>query len=105
MLTRFMEMCAEASQKFCPQKKQGNQKAKSIIRERRMLMSRSVKINKQLAAKPTEGKRHKLNSETVEIKKKLLKSYKDERLAMEDKAVSAVKKNSNLFFLYVNEFC
>ena len=103
MLDRFLEISAKASEKFCPKKKQAGKK-KRIPRIRRNLMRRRTKINKQLASGPVDSKRQKLNQEAKDIEKKLQESYRNERSAMEHRAVAAVKKNSKYFYSYVRKF-
>ena len=67
-------------------------------------MRRRTKINKQLASGPVDSKRQKLNQEAKDIEKKLQESYRNERSAMEHRAVAAVKKNSKYFYSYVRKF-
>ena len=105
MVLRFYELCATSSKKFCPERKNSASKKRNRIpRYRRNLMRRRSKVNKQLASQPSDTKRQKLRLEAREIEKKLQKSYKDEKLEMENKAVSAIKKNSKYFFSYVRKF-
>ena len=104
MLERFTAICAESSQKHCPERKKASKKQNRVPRLRRNLMRRRTKINKQLAANPSDNKRQKLVSESIEIEKRLQVSYKNERSAAEHHAVASIKKNSKYFYSYVRKY-
>ena len=66
-------------------------------------MRRRTKVNKQLASDPSDTRRQKLCAEACDTERKLQKSYREEKSAMEHKAVSAIRKNSKYFFTYVKK--
>ena len=105
MFEKFIDICATSSQKFCPEKKSAKSGSKNKIpRYRRNLMRRRGKVNKQLAASPSENKREKLLLENREIELKLQESYKNERSAAEHHAVKSIKKNSKYFYSYAKKY-
>ena len=104
MMHKFLEICTTTAQ-FVPVRQHTKRpKSHRISRPRRILMRRRTKVNKQLAGKPSEAKRHRLVEEARSIEKKLQESYWTETSSMEHKAVSAIKRNPKYFFNYARKF-
>ena len=104
MMAELMETCADISQKHVPHRKTARKKHSNIPRNRRILMRRRCKVNKQLCSVTNEHRKEKLLTESRDIEKKLQESYRNERNAMEHKAVNAIKRNSKYFFSYAKKF-
>ena len=104
MMKTFTQICLHAAQKHVPKRKLKHKNVSKIPRDRKILMRRRSTINKHLANKPSDARREKLQKESAEIERKLQASYKSERHAMEEKAVSAIKKNQKYFFTYARKF-
>jgi hypothetical protein len=105
MLSKFVRVCYDISKDYVPCKKRCEAGNKSKIpRERRNLMRRRCRINRQLHKAITDARRQKLREEAKDIEKKLKRSYDNDRATNEHKAVSAIKKNIKYFFSYAKKF-
>ena len=94
----FENHCIERTYEHVP-KKLGKPtgKKRRIPRDRRILMRRRTKVDKQILNNPL---REKLKEERLEIERKILDSHKNERKRKEDKAIAACKNNRKFFFSY-----
>ena len=104
MLKCFLEICTKCAVKFVPVRKSTEKKASHIPRDRRILMRRRTKVNKQLTCVTSEARRARLTAESRDIEKKLQASYRSQKADMEHKAVQSIKKNSKYFFSYARKF-
>ena len=93
----FISICQTISTQHVPQKRSSAQSRKSKIpRERRILMRRRTKVNKQLAKHQPSSKRKELIDELVDIELKLQDSYSRSTSAQEQKAVEEIKRSRSL---------
>ena len=94
----FQDHCVKKTYEHVP-KKVGKPtgKKRRIPRDRRILMRRRAKVDKQILNNPL---REKLKEERIEIERKILDSHKNERKRKEDKAIAACKNNRKFFFSY-----
>ena len=100
----FVTTCENIAKLHVPLKRSAAPKRKSKIpRDRRILMRRRTKINKQLAKHQPPSKQQLIN-EFVDIKLKFQDSYARSNTAQEQKAIEAIKKNPKYFFTYVKKF-
>ena len=106
MLQRFIQICYDISREHVPLKKRSDRRTvtSNIPRERKNLMRRRCRINKQLKKTKSLPRRNKLCEEAREIEKKLKHSYDKDRDRNEHKAVTAIKKNAKYFFNYAKKF-
>ena len=102
----FVSTCENIAAQNVPLKRSAVQSGKPRVpRERRILMRRRTKVNKQLAKHQPPSKRRELVDELVDIELKLQESYKRSSTAQEQKAIAAIKRNPKYFFTYVKKFC
>ena len=107
MLDRFLNICYSYSNKVVPRKARANKRGKKgskIPRDRYNLMRTRRRVNTQLLKTQSEAKRTKLKIQARDIEKALQSSYRNSRDYKEEKAVSAIKTNSNFFFSYAKSF-
>ena len=94
----FQDHCIEKTYEQVPKKLgKPSGKKRRIPRDRRILMRRKTKVDKQILNNPL---REKLKEERLEIERKILASHKNERKRKEDKAIAACKNNRKFFFSY-----
>lgn len=93
----------EICRKHVPPRKQNRLKTSKIVRYRNSLTKRRRKLKKQIASTTSETKISKINTELLEIEKKLQKSFRESSASMEHKAVNAIKANSKYFYSYVKK--
>ena len=104
MMNRFLEVCVSISKDHVPLRRNRKGTSKSNIpRDRKNFMRRHFRINKQLAKSICGNKSNRLKKELVDIEKTLKKSYENDRKYSENKAVTAIKKNSKYFFNYAKK--
>ena len=105
MLRRYIEVCTSVAKECVPLKKGTRRnKTNGIPRDRKNLMRRRSRINKQIQRATSDTRKTKLKKEVVDIEKMLKKSYDNDRQTNESKAVSAIKKNPKYFFSYAKKF-
>ena len=101
MMETLLLVCYTIAKEIVPKKKRcETRKQSSIPRERRNLMRRRARINKQLAGNINANKRCHLEKESIDIEKKLQASYRNEKKERETRACEAIKVNSKYFFSY-----
>ena len=101
MVKVFLEVCYDISKEFVPKKTRcSRNKQSKIPRERKNLMRRRARLNKQLSRNIKTSKRERLNKESIDIEYKLQNSYRREKKERETKACDAIKSNSKFFFSY-----
>ena len=104
MLEIILSVCYNIVKDMVPKKvKRRNQKSR-IPRERKNLMRRRARINRQLANKINSSKRHRLEKECIDIEMKLQSSYRNESKEREKRACEAIKVNSKYFFSYAKTY-
>ena len=97
-ITSFQDHCVKKTYEYVPKKVgKPSGKKRRIPRDRRILMRRRAKVDKQIWKHPL---REKLKEERAEIERKILASHKNERKRKEDKAIEACKNNPKYFFSY-----
>ena len=94
----------QSVQHNAPKKKLGQSNKRSIPRDRKILMRRRKKVVKQFATAQSPSRKNKLDSELVDIEKKLQDSYKRSNDYQEQKAIDAIKWNPKYLFSYVKKF-
>ena len=81
-----------------------NKSSSFIPRDRRILFRRRKRKLKAIkTCSPNSSRYASLKSELMDIEKKLITSYKTERLAEEEKAVENIKVNSKYFFSFARK--
>ena len=105
MMNFLTESCARISKDHVPKRKiSTDRKHSTIPRDRRILMRRRCKVNKQLCSTQSENVKTRLRTEARDIEIKLQRSYKNEKESNETKAVGAIKRNSRYFYTYAKKF-
>ena len=99
----FISVCERIGESHAPKKKLGRTKNR-IPRDRRILMRRRRKVAKQFTSATSPSKRTKLDSELVDIERKLQESYAKSADYQEQKAIEAIRRNPKYFFSYVKKF-
>ena len=100
----FISICENTAQIHVPLKRSAAPRKSKIPRDRRILMRRRTKINKQLNKAQPPSKRQQLISELVDIELKFQESYTRSYTAQEQKAIESIKKNPKYLFTYVKKF-
>ena len=106
MTDRFIDICSSTAANHVPTRKRhpGGQPKSRIPRDRKNLMRRRRRICTQLRKTTSEARRKKLKDESRDVEKRLQHSYRQSQKYCEEKAVSAIKKNSKYFFSFANKF-
>jgi len=104
MLDRFINVCCSISKEHVPLRRNSKKSAHNIPRNRRILMRKRCRINRQLVKTTSQNRKYKLQNEAKDIEKELRQCYEDDREHKEQKAISAIKKNSKYFFNYAKKF-
>ena len=104
MLSIIYSTCLKICQKYVPENKSSSKGISKVQKFRRRLCRRRRRINKLLVHVTAPQRKHKLTQESLDIEKKLMKSYKDESSFEENKAVGAIKKNAKYFYKYARRF-
>ena len=104
LMNFLSEKCAEISKEHVPERKSSDRKHSTIPRDRRILMRRRCKVNKQLCSTQSEDTKTRLKKEAREIEIKLQRSHRNEQNSNETKAVGAIKRNSRYFYSYAKKF-
>ena len=104
MLEIIYSTTLKLCQKYVPKKTSSTKTSTKVQRFRRKLCRRRRRVNKLLVHASATQRKQKLTQEILDIEKKLMKSYKEERDFEERKAVGAIKKNAKYFFKYARRF-
>lgn len=104
MLEIILSVCYNIVKDMVPKKVKGRNQKSRIPRERKNLMRRRARINRQLANKINPSKRQRLENECIEIEMKLQSSYRNESKEREKRACEAIKVNSKYFFSYAKTY-
>ena len=101
MMKVFLEVCYDITNNLVPRKiKFSKTNQSNIPRERKNLMRRRARINKQLSRNIKPSKRERLTKESIDVEYKLINSHRKEKKDRESKACEAIKVNSKFFFSY-----
>jgi len=100
----FVTTCENIAKLHVPLKRSVFKRKSKIPRDRRILMRRRTKINKQLQKHQPPSKRQQLVRELVDIELKFQESCNKSHTAQEAKAIDAIKNNPKYFFTYMNKF-
>ena len=95
--THFIKLCEETAKTHVPPRRSAVKKKHKIPRDRRILMRRRSKVNKQLQKQQPPSKKKQLTKELVEIELKLQDSFEKSHSAQEQKAIEVIKKNPKYF--------
>ncbi len=105
MLARFTDVCLAIAQEHVPMKKRAQiSQNHKIPRDRRTLMRTRNRIKKQVLKTTSDARKRNLLQKAIEIEKKLKRSYDNDKDRDEQRAVSAIKKNSKYFYSYAKKF-
>ena len=103
-LIKFYDICRKAMMKAgCPQKSQ-KKNFKRIPSDRKRFMRKMGKIKKRLSGCLSQQKKEKYTAELVELEWCIQKSLHEERIQMEDIAVSKINSDPKYFFSYAQKY-
>ena len=103
-LERFLHVCQEICETCVPKKKTKPFRSNVASRERKILMRKRTKLQKQLRKTKNKSKTRRLSDALIDIEIKLQESYRKKMAYDEAKAVEAIKKNPKYFFSYAKRF-
>ena len=106
MVQKITELCFEKSSVHVPvsTRASSNKKKQHIPRDRKRLMKRRRRLNKQHLNSASPTNKQRIWKELIQIEKKLHLSRKNSKNYMEKKAIKSIKKNVKYFFTYAKKF-
>ena len=102
ILDKFLSITTKISEKYVPKKRIFTKKH-IIPKDRRTLMRKRSRINKQIINVKSTKRKEKLHKNLVEIECKIQDSLKHQALNDELQAIHAIKKNPKYFYSYANK--
>ena len=99
ILDIFYDICFDACSAFIPKRKMKTG-AKTVHPVKKKLLRRRKLLNKRLTRVKLLPKKESLSIELLDIEKQLMVFYRESDQFEEQKAISAIKKNTKYFFKY-----
>ena len=100
ILRVLQQIILTISQEYVPMKRKHTKQARTIPRDRRLLMKKRTKITRQLSRATGPGTRERLMARLAELEKDLAESHRAERQRDENRAVASIKTNPKYFYSY-----